>query len=53
MFVCLFVLLLRYWSSFAVAFLAIKIKRYVHASYKQLFDYLDILKYIEKENLKH
>ena len=32
--VCLLVLLLRYWSSFAVAFLAIKVKRYVHVSSK-------------------
>ena len=40
--VCLFVLLLRYWSSFAVAFLAAKIKRYLHVSYMQMFDYLHI-----------
>ena len=39
---CLFVSLLRYWSSFAVAFLAVKIKRYLHFSYMQLFDYLHI-----------
>ena len=48
---CLFVLLLRYWSSFAVAFLAFKIKLYIHVSHKQLFDYLSILKYMENENL--
>ena len=39
---CLLVLLLRYWSSFAVMFLAAKIKRYLHFSCMQLFDYFHI-----------
>ena len=59
MFVCLFfffcLIKLSYWNSFAVAFLAIKIKSYLHDSSTQLFEYLhihNILKYIENENLK-
>ena len=40
--VWLFVLLLKYWSSFAVTFLAAKCKRYLDFSYMQLFDYLQI-----------
>ena len=51
--VCLFVLLLRYWSSFAAVILAVKIKRYLHVSYMQLFDYLHIhnITYITYLNL--
>ena len=58
LFAFVFAELLSYWNSFAVAFLAIKIRRYLHVSYIQLFDYLrihnihNILKYTENENLK-
>ena len=38
LFVFVFAELLSYWNSFAAAFLAIKIKRYLNVSYKQLFD---------------
>ena len=37
-----FVLLLRYWISFAVVFIAVKIKRCLHVSYVQKFGYLHI-----------
>ena len=58
LFAFVFAKLLSYWNSFAVAFLAIKIRRYLHVPYIQLFDYLrihnihNILKYTENENLK-
>ena len=59
-FVCLFVFayLLSYWSSFRLTILEIKIKRYLHVSYMQLFDYLyihnihNILRYTENKNIK-
>ena len=41
-FACLFVCfcwIISYWNSFPVAFLAIKIKDYLHVSYTQLFEY--------------
>ena len=58
--VCLFLLCLitKLLNSLAVAFLAVKIKRYHHVSYTQLFDCLRIhnthimLEYTENENLK-
>ena len=40
--VCVFVLLLKYWSSFAVTSLAAKSKRYLDFSYMQLSGYLQI-----------
>ena len=48
---CLIAKLLEF-NSFVVVFLAIKIKKYLHVSYKHLFDYLRIVKYTENENLK-
>ena len=57
---CVFVFdqLLWYWNSFAVVFLAIKIKTgYLHVSYKQLLDHLCIhiicitVKYTEKSEV--
>ena len=42
LFVCSFVLLLKYWSSFAITFLATKCTSYLDFSYMQLFDYLQI-----------
>ena len=48
---CLIAKLLEF-NSFVVVFLAIKIKKYLHVSYKHLFDYLCIVKYTENENLK-
>ena len=42
-------------NSFAVVILAIKIKRYLHVSYMQFFNYLrihSILRYAENQNLK-
>ena len=39
---CFFAYLLSCWNPFAVVILAIKIKRYLHVSYMQLFDYLRI-----------
>ena len=41
-FVFVFAQLLNYWNSFAVAFLAIKIKSYLHVLYMYLLDYLCI-----------
>ena len=42
LFVFVFCWLLSCWNAFAVVFLAIKVKRYLHVSYKQLFGYLHI-----------
>ena len=60
LFVCLFVFayLLGYMNSFAIPILEIKIKRHLHVSYMQFFDYLcihnirNILRYTRNENLK-
>ena len=51
---CLLVLILSYWSSFVVAFLAIKSNKYLHVSYTQLFDFLYIhdIKNITYLNIK-
>ena len=35
----MFTELLECWSLYSVAFLAVRIKRYAHVSYMQLFDY--------------
>ena len=57
-FVCFCFCVIIKLNSLAVAFLAIKIKRYLYVSYTQLFDCLHILnihiipKYTENENLK-
>ena len=40
--VSVFAELLNYWNSFTVTFLPIKIKRYLHVPYMQLFDYLGV-----------
>ena len=46
---CLFVVfayLQIYWNSFATAILEMKIKKYLHVSYMQLFDFFTCITYI-------
>ena len=54
-FVCFcFCWIISYWNSFPVAFLAIRIKDYLHVKYIQLFDYLrmDNITYITYLNIQ-